>query len=175
MKTYLLALDQSTQVTGYALFNRTTQELVAFGHISPKDNDYVARIAKLCEWLENILDLYKNDVEVVIEDIQLQEYEPNGNKKRAKEFGVITFKKLAHVQGALLTVVKRRNLPYDIISSSSWKSTCGIKGRIRNEQKANAKKFAETTYQVNLIQDEADAICIGYHCLHLKNNDCAWA
>lgn len=174
MTKYLLALDQSTQVTGYAVFSTESQELIAFGHISPKDNDYVKRIVELCQWLRRTLDQYDNDIIVAIEDIQLQEYEPNGSKQKTKDFGVLTFKKLAHVQGAILTVVKERGLEYEIISSSSWKSACGIKGKVRDTQKANALKFATTTYSIeNLVQDEADAICIGHY--YLKNILSAWA
>lgn len=118
MSKFLLALDQSTAVTGYAVFKG--QELITYGHIHP-EGEYMLRISKLRDWLENIIDTLNGDVKVIIEDIQLQEYEPNGKKIKAKDFGVVTYKKLAHVQGALLSLLEKEDIKYDVVSSSAWK------------------------------------------------------
>ena len=67
MDKFLLALDQSTATTGYAVFKG--QELLTYGHISPSGKDYIERIAKLRKWLEGILDTMDGDIEVAIEDI----------------------------------------------------------------------------------------------------------
>lgn len=163
MSKFLLALDQSTAITGYAVFKG--QELITYGHIHP-EGEYMLRISKLRDWLENIIDTLNGDVEVIIEDIQLQKYEPNGKKIKAKDFGVVTYKKLAHVQGALLSLLEKENIKYDVISSSAWKKTCGVTGKIRNEQKKNAQAFVINKYKIKPTQDEADAICIGYHALN---------
>lgn len=160
----ILALDQSTQCSGYALFEE--QELVKVGHISP-DGEYIERIVKLKQWLDKITDELGNDFEVAIEDIQLQEFEPNGGS-RARDFGITTFKKLAHAQGAILTLLAEKGIKYTVVPSSVWKKTCGIKGKQRNEQKKNAQNFAIDTYKIKPTQDEADAVCIGFHIL--KNN-----
>ena len=49
MSKFLLALDQSTQTTGYAVFK--DRELITVGHISPSGNDYMKRIVKTRNWL----------------------------------------------------------------------------------------------------------------------------
>ena len=54
-------------------------------------------------------------------------------------------------------------LPYEVIASSSWKSTLGIKGRARAEQKKNAQIYVNVIYGIKATQDECDAICIGTH------------
>lgn len=153
MAQFLLALDQATQTTGYAVF--CGRELLAHGHVTFKDSDYVVRIVKLREWLKNLINSVDGDLEVVLEDIQLQ----------TGATGLQTYKKLAHVQGALMTLLSEMNIPYQLVLASSWKSTCGIKGRNREQQKANAQKYIEDKYSFHPTQDEADAICIGEHAI----------
>ena len=67
MSKFLLALDQSTATTGYAVFK--DRELLTCGHISPSGKDYLERIFKLRKWLAGILDTMDGDIEVAIEDI----------------------------------------------------------------------------------------------------------
>jgi hypothetical protein len=57
------------------------------------------------------------------------------------------------------------NIPYQIVYSSSWKSTLRIKGSKRVEQKRNAQKYVLENYGVKATQDTCDAICIGTHIL----------
>lgn len=52
-------------------------------------------------------------------------------------------------------------LPYQIVSSNTWKSKLEIKGQQRPEQKRNAQKWVLNTYDLKVTQDEADAICLG--------------
>ena len=171
MSKYLIALDQSTQTTGYAIFKDGS--LLTHGHVDPTGEDYIERIAKLRQWVEKIIQTLSSDndtIEIGIEDIQLQNNNPNGGGYQ-RDFGVTTFKKLAHVQGALLSLFAEKNIPYQIIVSSSWKKTCGITGSVRNQQKKNAQLFVANTYNVKATQDEADAICLGTHILQTKGHD----
>ncbi len=167
MSHFLLALDQSTQCSGYAIFRE--QELLTVGHVSPT-GEYIERIVKLKQWLDKITDDLGSDFEVAIEDIQLQEFEPNG-KGRSRDMGVTTFKKLAHVQGAILTLLAEKGIKYTIVPSSVWKKTCNVKGKRRDEQKKNAQDFIIDTYKIKPTQDEADAACIGFHILKNKGFD----
>ena len=166
---FLLALDQSTQTTGYAIFK--DKELLTKGHIDPTGKDYIERISKLRKWVNNIINTLDGDLEIAIEDIQLQEFEPGGGKRAARDMGVTTYKKLAHVQGALLSLFAEHNIPYQIVSSNSWKSYCKIGGRQRNEQKKNAQDFVIMNYKIKPTQDEADAICIGHYALKIQKSD----
>lgn len=61
--------------------------------------------------------------------------------------------------------VKEMGIDYEVVASSSWKSTLSIKGRNRAEQKRNAQEYVLNTYNLKVIQDTCDAICIGAHIL----------
>lgn len=167
MAKFLLALDQASQTTGYAVYKG--KDLIAHGHKTFNDNDYIARTTKLRAWVASLIDAVGGDLEVAIEDIQLQTY-----NRTPSDVGLQTYKKLAHVQGALLTLFAERNIPYHIILAASWKHTCGVKGKAREEQKANAQKYVKNTFAIDATQDEADAICIGQHVLktNISRVDC---
>lgn len=163
MAKFLLALDQASQTTGYAVYKG--KDLIAHGHKTFNDNDYIVRTAKLRAWVDSLIDSVNGDLEIAIEDIQLQTYGRGSNDP-----GLQTYKKLAHVQGALLSLFAERNISYHIVLAASWKHTCGVKGRAREEQKANAQKYVKTTFAIDATQDEADAICIGQHILRTNES-----
>lgn len=164
MATFLLALDQSTQTTGFAVFK--DQELIAHGIKTFSNRDYIKRIERLREWVESLIIAVDRDIEVVIEDIQLQQF---SNKETMTEgVGLQTYKKLAHVQGALLTLFEEYNINYYIALASQWRKTCGIaegRGRGRAQLKAAAQDYIKKEFKINATEDEADAICIGKHIL----------
>lgn len=76
---------------------------------------------------------------------------------------VHTFKTLAEIYGVLHELCVELDLPYVVILAGTWKSTLGIKGKARAEQKRNAQAWVQNTFNVKPIQDECDAICIGAH------------
>lgn len=160
---FIIALDQSTQITGYAIFQ--DKDLIAHGVFSPS-GDYEHRIVKLRQWLLDKLEPLKPNVEVYFEDIQLQDL-GRGN------IGVTTFKKLAHVQGALMVTCIEENIPYTIVPAATWRKTCGVKGRVRSEYKPAAQVHVLEKYGIQATEDEADAICIGEH--GVKNFSLDWS
>lgn len=164
MKTFLLALDQSTNNTGFAVFKN--QELIAHGIKNFNGNNYVQRVEKLREWVESLIIAVDNDIEIVIEDIQLQTF---SNKQNIGENpGIQTFKKLAQTQGALLTLFEEYNINYYIALATQWRKTCGIpegRGRARSQLKAAAQAYVKEQFGIDVTEDEADAICIGKHIL----------
>lgn len=156
MSNTLLALDQSSHITGWAIFKNG--KLDKYGKFSIEDENLGVRLTKLREEINNLIDIYKPN-EVVYEEIQEQN-------------NIQTFKVLAQVQGVILELLNSLNIPYSIMPSATWKSALGIKGRARAEQKRNAQQYVENNYNIKVIQDIADAICIGI--AHLKKNQCAW-
>ena len=74
---------------------------------------------------------------------------------------VATYKTLAMVFGVILEQLEEEEIPYEIVSSSTWKSKLGIKGRARAEQKRAAQQQVLDHYKVKASQDTCDAICIG--------------
>lgn len=160
---FIIALDQSTQLTGYAIFQ--DKDLIAHGVFSPS-GDYEHRIVKLRQWLLDKLEPLKPNVEIYFEDIQLQDL-GRGN------IGVTTFKKLAQVQGALIVTCIEENIPYTIVPAATWRKTCGVKGRVRSEYKPAAQAHVLEKYGIQATEDEADAICIGEH--GVKNFSLDWS
>ena len=152
--TKLLALDQSSRTTGYAIFENG--KLLTYGKFTVSDDKTEDRLFKIREKIKNIIQ--ENEItEVAMEDIQLQ-----GNVVN----NVQTFKTLAEVFGVVSELLVELKIPQTAVLSSSWKSTLNIKGRTRPEQKKNAQAWVVNTYGVSPTQDECDAICLGVH--HLK-------
>lgn len=152
----LLALDQSSRITGWAVFYG--EELVAHGKISVDDPDIGERLYKIKTQVIELIDKYEI-TEIVFEDIQLQTNVVQNVK---------TFKVLAEVFGVLYETFTELELPNEAVLAASWKSTLGIKGADRATQKRNAAEYVANTYAVKATQDECDAICIGTH--YIKTN-----
>lgn len=156
----LLALDQASKVTGWAIFE--DGELKSYGKISLDDPNTDIRLVQLRQGIQTLVADYNID-EVIFEDIQQQNNVANN---------VQTFKVLAEVYGVISELLQELQIPHSTVLAASWKSTLGIKGRTRAEQKKNAQLYAEQNYGIHVIQDIADAVCIGTH--HIKKNKCAW-
>ena len=158
--SHLLALDQASKITGWAIFE--DGELKSYGKISLDDPNTDIRLVQLRQGIQTLIADY-NINEVIFEDIQQQNNVANN---------VQTFKVLAEVYGVVSELLQELQIPHSTVLAASWKSTLDIKGRTRAEQKKNAQLYVEQNYGVHVIQDIADAICIGTH--HIKKNKCAW-
>ena len=162
----ILALDQSSRVTGWAVF--ADGALQKYGKFDAENAgaDIGKRLTYIREKVTALIDKY-NIQKVLIEEIQLQNTVGNN---------VVTYKKLAYVQAVLIQMLDELKLPYEIIASSSWKSTLGIRGRARAEQKKNAQEWVVITYGIRPTQDECDSICLGSaYLLKAKEvESCAW-
>ena len=156
----LLALVQASKVTGWAIFE--DGELKSYGKISLDDPNTDIRLVQLRQGIQTLVADYNID-EVIFEDIQQQNNVANN---------VQTFKVLAEVYGVVSELLQEIQIPHSTVLAASWKSTLGIKGRTRAEQKKNAQLYVEQNYGIHVIQDIADAVCIGTH--HIKKNKCAW-
>jgi len=151
--TNLLALDQSTRTTGYAIFQNN--KLIKVDKFTLIDPLIEVRLNQFRNKIKNVIKEY-DITEIVLEEIQLQD-------------NVTTFKKLAMVYGVLLELIVEMNIPYEIISSNTWKSRCGIRKTRRAEEKKAAQRFVKDNYNLSVTEDESDAICIGY--TYLKDID----
>lgn len=147
----LLALDQASKTSGYAVF--IDGKLEDYGKFTFEDVEIGDRLHKIREKVAELIANYGIDY-VVFEDIQLQQNVQNN---------VQTFKVLAEVFGVIYELVTSLEIPNTAVLAGTWKSTLGIKGRTRPEQKRNAQEYVLNTYGVKAIQDVCDAICIGAH------------
>lgn len=146
MNKNLLALDQSSRITGYAVFKDGM--LIKVGKFVLEDANFGTRLRKLSEKIIQLIEEYEIN-ELAFEEIQLQQ-------------NVDTFKKLAMVYGVTMYTAEKLNIPYEIISSNTWKSKCGIKKSTREPEKKQAQKFVQDRYGIKVTQDEADATCLGW-------------
>lgn len=154
MKT--LALDQSSHITGYAVYDNA--QLITYGYFNLTNPDIGKRLIKFKEKINELIQQYEAE-EIAYEDITLQ----NG--------AVTTYKTLAFVIGVLNELIAEKKLKQQCILPSSWRHTCGIKGRVRKEQKANTIEYVNNKYNISATEDECDAICIGEHAVKQKDFD----
>ena len=163
----LLALDQSSHITGYAVFENA--KLVHYGKFSVNDDDVGERLVKIRNNVQDLIKKYEID-ELVFEDIQMQTNIQNN---------VDTFKKLAEVFGVIYELATELNIPNSAVLASSWKSTLKVRGKDRPEQKRNAQVVIEKVFDIKPTQDECDAICIGLHHIlkpnHRVNESFDWS
>lgn len=160
--TNILALDQSSRITGYSVFSG--DKLITYGKFNAEKAgaDIGKRLGYICKQIKDLMEKYDIE-EVVLEDIQMQNNVVNNVK---------TFKVLAQVQGAIIKMLSELQIPHSLILASTWKSQLGIKGRARAEQKKNAQEWVVKEYEVKPTQDECDSICLG-NC-YIKQTECAW-
>lgn len=145
----LLALDQSSHVTGYAVFE--DGKLVHNGIFSLKSADLGDRLYAYRNKLSELIDIYDID-EVALEDIQFQKDIPTA---------ITTYRILAEIIGISEELLTEIKIPYQFVNSNTWKSKIGIKGKKREEQKKNAQAWVLKTYDLKVSSDAADAICLG--------------
>ena len=161
----LLALDQSSYITGYSVFKN--EELIIASHFTALGDDLGDRLEQIRRNIINLIDKYDID-EVVFEDIQLQEM--NGSR----EVGLKTFKILAEVFGVVHELLTELDMDYTIVPPIVWKATFKIAGKGRAKEKKMAQEYVFNTYGIRCSEDEADATCIGAHVIQKQNSEFNW-
>lgn len=157
----ILALDQSTKVSGWAIFYEN--QLQDYGHWTETDEDISIRIHGLCQKVQEKIEAEDIDF-IIIENIQLE-----SKNKNNPLVNVATFQKLAWVQGALMELCNEMYVPFTLLYPSEWRKACNfLKGNdtSRDSQKKIAQQWVLNTFKKKCTQDEADAICIGWGYLH---------
>lgn len=156
----ILALDQSTRVSGWAIF--TDGRLNDYGKFDvSKIYDLGDRLHEIRQTVEHIIDDEHIDA-VILEDIYMDGQRVNN---------VQTFKALAEVFGVLYELCIDMKVPVQAVLAGTWKSALGIKGKTRPEQKRAAQVWVEEHYGIKPTQDEVDAICIGAHISEPNENE----
>ena len=148
----ILALDPSTKKTGYAIFQDNS--LIKYGTISAKETfPLFKRIDIMIESLTEILNNYE------IKTVYIEDVIPDDVHHNQK-----VFKALTYLQGFILSLLEKHNVPVIFYTSSEWRKKCGIKtgrGVKRESLKAKDIQFVKDNYQIEVDDDTADAICIG--------------
>lgn len=152
-----LALDQSSRITGWAIFEDGV--LLEYGKFTYDMPDLGVRLHKIKTSIQEIVEANNID-KLYLEDVQYQENVINN---------VQTFKTLAEVLGVLYEYGIAAGLEPEIVLAGTWKKHLGIKGAKRADQKRNAQNYVIEHYQVKPTQDECDAICIGTYACRKKS------
>ena len=165
----ILSLDLSTKSSGIAIFDND-KKLIDYTCITASSTDLVKRIYKIINDLKLFCQKYDNIDKVVIEEVR-----PEGN-----QYGVgnqKTHKALMYLQAALVFFM-HDNYPkvkIEYLYPSEWRSRCGLhtgRGIKREELKKADIAFVKRVYNIEVNDDIADAIGIGYAYLSPEEN---WA
>ena len=148
----VLALDQA-KVMGYAVFD--DKELIAYGCVQfgKRGDTYETLLLPINNYINSLIETYEPEL-VVMEDVQQQQ-------------NASVYKKLAMLLGSVILSITQKEMLYEIIHPTVWKSICSIRGRKRDEQKQNTIRFVEDKFNIeNIDSDTADAIAIGWAAAH---------
>lgn len=146
-----LALDQALVTTGWAIFDDRT--LIDYGNFTiPANQKIEKRLDFFTKKITELKDKYAFE-HIFFEDIQ---YQNNAE----------THKKLAFIQATIMIWCNNNNYEFTILSPSHWRSQLKDAykisfGRSRADNKKAAQTLIKKIYQVEVKEDEADAICIG--------------
>lgn len=151
----LLSLDLSTKSSGWAIFE--DENLKQHGFITSASTDLIKRIHIMTDNIEEILKNNNIDT-IVVEEVRPEGGYGVGNLK--------THRALMWLQASIAIMVHdnypKVNIEY--IYPSSWRAACGIKngrGIKRTTLKEADIQFVKDKYNIEVNDDEADAICIG--------------
>jgi Holliday junction resolvasome RuvABC endonuclease subunit len=148
IKLKILAFDQSTKISAYSIF--IGGKYVEVGVIDlHKINDTSERVRAMGVELCKIIEKYNPD-KVVIEEV-------------AQQSNPLTLKLLARIQGVIIGFCAAHNIDTYIVEPSKWRSVLKFKigsGVKRAELKAQAIKHVNDVYDLELSEDECEAICI---------------
>lgn len=143
----ILALDQATHISGYAVFNN--KNLIEYGAFEATGENDIERSVQVKQWLIALIDQFEIDF-VGLEGIQYQ-----------TTAGVTTFETLARLQGILAATCYEEKIPYKIVPTNTWRLHCGVQGRSRPDRKRSMQRLVKEWFGFTPTEDEADAIGIG--------------
>lgn len=163
----ILALDLSTKSSGWAIFQDGI--LIDYGCVSSTSTDLMKRINIMLDGIKEILQKH-ND----IEKIYAEEVRPENGMQNIK-----THRALMWLQGVIALEIYNFNkkIELELIYPSSWRAAIGIKtgrGIKRTSLKEKDMQFVKENYNLDVNDDIADAICIGYANCHDVETEINW-
>lgn len=139
----VIAFDQSTTSTGWAVLEKETAQIVDYGVLKPKGetNDRIRQTVKQCIWLAEEFEV----AFVFIEGIY--------SKLNPKVFEI-----LAKLSGTLEITLEEKGYFVNVVKAPEWRKRVGIKNRKRVEVKKEAIEMVEEIYGFKTSEDESEAI-----------------
>lgn len=165
----ILSLDLSTKSSGWAIFEDT--KLIDYGCITSSSTDLIKRIQIMTDSIKEILEKYNDINKIVAEEVRPQGGFGAGN--------IQTHRALMWLQAGIAFMLHNnfKKLTLDFIYPSSWRANCGIKqgrGTKRESQKELDIQFVKDKFNINVNDDIADAIGIGYAQVHMSEANFDW-
>ena len=148
----ILGLDTSTTSTGYCVME--DNKILAYGVIKPKKSlDVIDRIIYIEKEIKELI-IAKEVEYVCIEELSSMR-------------GASTTKVLATLQGHLEVELRKKEMLVTKCRPSEWRKG-KVKGRTRQELKSSAIEYIKNKYNLEVNDDEADAICIAEYASNLE-------
>lgn len=155
----IISVDASTKSTGLAIYKHN--ELVQTDCITASSADLFNRIKVMVEGLKQHL-INNPDIEYIV----LQQVRQQGFTN------IKTYKALMYLQGCISMLIHQyfKHIQIDFMYPSQWRRVCGIKqgrGIQRAKQKENDIIWVKQNFNLQVNDDIADAIGIGYGYIHI--------
>ena len=145
----LIALDESTTSTGYAVFRNSA--LIEHGIFSSKSKDVLERVSYIMEEIEKLITRYKPN-NMIIEDVQIT-------------MNAATAKSLLGLQFMIEIYAHRNNISCETYRTTKWRKILGLSNSRALDRKAKKQKtidYVKDKYGIEILKDdESDAIAIG--------------
>ena len=155
----VLSFDQSTRITGWAVFENG--QYIKSGIIDlAKIKDTELRSKQMGLAICEEISKNKPD-QVIIEEVAMQS-------------NADTLKKLARIQGVAIGFTAAHNIPLHILAPTKWRSALNYKqGRSvkREELKQQSLDFVKKNFGLELKEDAAEAVCINEAAHRIFNFD----
>ena len=150
----IISLDMSTKSTGYAIYKHN--KLVQYNYITATSSDLFNRIKVMLNAINKLLEQNPDLEYVVMQQVRQEGF-----------VNVKTYKALMYLQGCVQMIIhqKFKHLQTDFLYPSEWRKVCQIKqgrGVQRKQQKQNDIQWVESLFNIQVNDDVADAIGIGY-------------
>lgn len=149
MSKILIALDESTTCTGYAVFD--DGKLIKHGLFALKSKDVLERVSYIMEEIEKLIKTYKPD-NMVIEDVQIT-------------MNAATAKSLLGLQFMIEVYAHRNNISCETYRTTKWRKILGLSNSRSLDRKAKKQEtidYIKDKYGIDVLKDdESDAIAIG--------------
>lgn len=150
----LIALDMSTKSTGYAIYKHN--KLVEYNYITATSNDLFNRIKVMLNAINKLLEQNLDIQYVIMQQVRQEGF-----------INIKTYKALMYLQGCVQMIIhqKFKHLQTDFLYPSQWRKVCKIKqgrGIQRKQQKQLDIQWVKDNFNIQVNDDIADAIGIGY-------------
>lgn len=146
MRKKVIAFDQATKHTGYAIY--LGDELVRYGVLHACGDNPCDRMLLMYRQIYGLLKEERPSL-VSIEGTQFQH-------------NYLVYRELSQMQGVLFAVCFSLNIRFIVVEPSVWKHSCSVKGKKRAEQKESAVQIVREM-GIDAPEDACEAILHGKH------------